>query len=97
MVDTGASVDRADRDAMRRSSASIRRGTISSPRSGPPTEPCAPPRATRIGARSAIWIVRDVAALVLPDEALSENLLGLSFLSRLRRFEYSDGKLVLEQ
>ncbi len=42
-------------------------------------------------------IVRDVAALVLPDEALSENLLGLSFLSRLRRFEYSDGKLVLEQ
>ncbi len=42
-------------------------------------------------------VVRDVAALVLPDEALSENLLGLSFLSRLRRFEYSDGKLVLEQ
>jgi aspartyl protease family protein len=42
-------------------------------------------------------IVRDVAALVMPDEALSENLLGLSFLSRLRRFEYADGKLVLEQ
>jgi aspartyl protease family protein len=42
-------------------------------------------------------VVRDVAALVLPDEALSDNLLGLSFLSRLKRFEYSDGKLVLEQ
>jgi aspartyl protease family protein len=42
-------------------------------------------------------VVRDVAALVLPDGALSDNLLGLSFLSRLRRFEYSDGKLVLEQ
>jgi aspartyl protease family protein len=42
-------------------------------------------------------MVRDVAALVLPDEALSENLLGLSFLSRLRRFEYSNGKMVLEQ
>ncbi|MPZ55817.1 MAG: TIGR02281 family clan AA aspartic protease [Rhizobiales bacterium] len=41
--------------------------------------------------------VRDVPALVLPDEALSENLLGLSFLSRLRRFEYARGKLVLEQ
>jgi aspartyl protease family protein len=41
--------------------------------------------------------VRDVAALVLPDEALGDNLLGLSFLQRLRRFEYSDGKLVLEQ
>ena len=41
--------------------------------------------------------VRDVAALVVPDEALDENLLGLSFLSKLRRFEYSNGKLVLEQ
>jgi aspartyl protease family protein len=42
-------------------------------------------------------VLRDVAALVLPDAALSDNLLGLSFLSRLRRFEYTDGKLVLEQ
>jgi len=42
-------------------------------------------------------VVRDVAALVLPDGALSDNLLGLSFLSRLHRFEYSNGKLVLEQ
>jgi aspartyl protease family protein len=42
-------------------------------------------------------VVHDVAAVVLPDGALSENLLGLSFLSRLRRFEYSGGKLVLEQ
>jgi aspartyl protease family protein len=41
--------------------------------------------------------VRNVAALVSPDEALSENLLGLSFLSRLRRFEFSNGKMVLEQ
>jgi aspartyl protease family protein len=42
-------------------------------------------------------VVHNVAALVLPDAALSDNLLGLSFLSRLRRFEFSDGKLVLEQ
>jgi len=41
--------------------------------------------------------LRNVAAVVSPDEALSENLLGLSFLSRLRRFEYSNGKMVLEQ
>ncbi|ETR78242.1 peptidase [Afipia sp. P52-10] len=41
--------------------------------------------------------VRDVEAMVLPDTALSENLLGLSYLSRLRRFEYAGGKLVLEQ
>jgi aspartyl protease family protein len=42
-------------------------------------------------------VVRDVDAMVLPDAALSENLLGLSFLSKLKRFEYANGKLVLEQ
>jgi aspartyl protease family protein len=42
-------------------------------------------------------IVRDVDAMVLPDEALSGNLLGLSFLSKLRRFEFANGKMVLEQ
>ena len=42
-------------------------------------------------------IVRDVDAMVLPDEALSENLLGLSFLSKLKRFEYANGTMVLEQ
>src|SRR5882762_5037913 len=42
-------------------------------------------------------LVRDVDAMVLPDDALSENLLGLSFLSKLKRFEYANGKMVLEQ
>jgi len=42
-------------------------------------------------------VLHDVDAMVLPDEALSENLLGLSFLSRLKRFEYAKGKMVLEQ
>jgi aspartyl protease family protein len=42
-------------------------------------------------------LVRDVEANVSPDEALGENLLGLSFLSRLRRFEYREGRLVLEE
>jgi aspartyl protease family protein len=42
-------------------------------------------------------IVRDVDAMVLPDEALSENLLGQSFLTKLKRFEYANGKMVLEQ
>jgi aspartyl protease family protein len=41
--------------------------------------------------------VFDVLALVLPDEALSKNLLGVSFLSRLRRYEYVDGRMLLEQ
>ena len=42
-------------------------------------------------------VVRNVDAMVLPDEALSENLLGLSFLSKLKRFEYANGQMVLEQ
>jgi aspartyl protease family protein len=42
-------------------------------------------------------VVRDVDAMVLPDAALSENLLGLSFLSKLKRFEYANGHMVLEQ
>jgi aspartyl protease family protein len=40
--------------------------------------------------------VRNVTALVLPDEALGQNLLGMSFLSRVR-WEHRDGRLVLEQ
>jgi len=42
-------------------------------------------------------VVRDVEARVLPDAALSENLLGPSFLSKLKRYEYANGKMVLEQ
>ena len=41
--------------------------------------------------------VYDVPAMVLPDEALAKNLLGVSFLSRLRRYEYANGRMVLEQ
>jgi aspartyl protease family protein len=41
-------------------------------------------------------VVRDVEAMVLPDGALSENLLGMSFLSRLKRFELANGQMVLQ-
>lgn len=41
-------------------------------------------------------VVRDVRALVVPGGALSENLLGLSYLTRLKRFEYSNNRLLLE-
>lgn len=40
---------------------------------------------------------RDVDAVVLPDAALSENLLGLSFLSQMKRYEFAQGKMLLEQ
>jgi aspartyl protease family protein len=41
-------------------------------------------------------VVRDVTALIQPDEALGVNLLGMSFLSRIR-WTHERGKLVLEQ
>jgi aspartyl protease family protein len=41
--------------------------------------------------------VHNVQAMVLPEGALSDNLLGMSFLSRLHRWEFADGRLVLEQ
>jgi aspartyl protease family protein len=41
--------------------------------------------------------VFDVPALILPDDVLSTNLLGMSFLSRLKRYEVANERLVLEQ
>ena len=96
MVDTGASVvalneTSAARFGLRpspgdyKSSVTTANGTIKAAR-------------TRIAmVELGGLVVRDVDAMVLPDEALSENLLGLSFLSRLKRFEYANGQMVLEQ
>ena len=41
-------------------------------------------------------VVRDVPALVLRDEALNINLLGMSFLSKVR-WRQQDGELILEE
>jgi aspartyl protease family protein len=41
-------------------------------------------------------VVRDLPALVVPDNALNVNLLGMSFLSRVR-FSHEKGRLILEQ
>jgi aspartyl protease family protein len=41
-------------------------------------------------------LVRHVAAVVLPDAALAQNLLGMSFLSQVH-WQYQGGNLVLEQ
>jgi aspartyl protease family protein len=96
MVDTGASVIALTaRDAARLGIRPAQNAFVAEVKTANGTVRAAPVRidAVEVGDLA----VRDVDALVLPDEALSENLLGLSFLSRLRRFEYSDGKLVLEQ
>jgi aspartyl protease family protein len=41
--------------------------------------------------------VYDVQAVVIPDDSLGVNLLGMSFLSRVRRFEMANGRLLMEQ
>jgi aspartyl protease family protein len=96
MVDTGASVV-----ALNESSAA-RFGLRPTP--GQYTATVTTANGTVKAARAQIammdvggLIARDVDAMVLPDQALSENLLGLSFLSKLKRFEYSNGQMVLEQ
>ena len=41
-------------------------------------------------------VVRNVRAIVVPDDALEENLLGMTFLSRVR-WAHDRGRLLLEQ
>jgi aspartyl protease family protein len=96
MVDTGASVVAVNESSAARFGVYPSRGDF--------TANVTTANGTIKGARTRLamvdiggLVVRDVDALVLPDEALSENLLGLSFLSRLKRFEYSNGQMVLQQ
>ena len=96
VIDTGASVVALTaRDAARLDIHPSRNAFVADVKTANGTIRAAPARldVVQIGSLK----LRDVTALVLPDDALSDNLLGLSFLSRLHRFEYSDGKLVLEQ
>ena len=41
-------------------------------------------------------VLHNVAAVVFPDQTLGQNLLGMSFLSRVR-WQQENGRLVLEQ
>jgi aspartyl protease family protein len=41
--------------------------------------------------------VQDVEAVIMPSNRLGQNLLGMSFLSRLSRYEFRSGSLVMEQ
>jgi len=96
MVDTGASVIAlTERDAAMLGIQPAERDYVAMVNTANGTVRAAPVQLGRVEIEDLV--VHDVAALVLPEGALSENLLGLSFLSRLRRFEYSGGKLVLEQ
>jgi len=96
MVDTGASVVALNEKSAARFGLRPSRGDYKATvNTANGTIKAAPARIAMIELGGLI--VRDVDAMVLPDEALSENLLGLSFLSKLKRFEYAGGKMVLEQ
>jgi aspartyl protease family protein len=96
MVDTGASVIAlTERDASRLGYHPAARDWIGKAQTANGTVRTAPIKLDMVEVGGVM--LRNVDAVVMPDEALSENLLGLSFLSRLRRFEYREGRLVLEE
>ena len=96
LVDTGASlVILRDSDAARVGIRPLPRDYTAVVSTANGKIKAAPAQITRIEVGGIS--VYDVPALVLPDEALSTNLLGTSFLSRLKRYEYASGRLVLEQ
>lgn len=96
MVDTGASVVALNETSAAKFGLRPSRGDYKAAvTTANGTIKAAPARLARLDIGGLV--VRDVDAMVLPDEALSENLLGLSFLSKLKRFEYANGQMVLEQ
>jgi len=95
MVDTGAST------IALRESAAARLGIFPKPSdytAGVQTAngivKVAPVRLNKVDVNGIV--VHDVDAAVVPDDALKENLLGMSFLSKVK-FSHDRGRLVLEQ
>jgi aspartyl protease family protein len=96
VVDTGATIVAIpEREAARLGIHPARRDYVAEIRTANGSVHGAPVRLAMIEVGGLV--VRDVPAIVMPNQALSENLLGMSFLSRLRRFEFAEGRLVLEQ
>lgn len=96
MVDTGASVVAINRTTARRIGIDL------APADFTGTVETANGRAKAAGVmidRVEIGRIelRDVPAVVLDDRALSGTLIGMSLLSRLKRFQVEGGAMVLEQ
>ena len=95
MVDTGASVIAlTERDADRLGVRPSRNAFTASVQTANGVVRAAPVTLSSVDIGGLV--VRDVRALVVPGRGLNENLLGLSYLTRLKRFEYANNKLVLE-
>lgn len=95
MVDTGASVIAlTERDADRLGIRPVRNAYTASVSTANGIVRAAPVMLNSVDIGGLV--VRDVRALVVPGGSLNENLLGLSYLTRLKRFEYSNNRLMLE-
>ncbi len=96
MVDTGASAVALNADTARHLGIYVSRSDYTVPISTANGVIAAAPvklREVRLGGIS----IRNVDAIVLPGDVLSVNLLGMTFLSRLSKFQIAGGKLVLVQ
>jgi aspartyl protease family protein len=96
LVDTGASLVVLSREDARRiginPAPSDFRATVSTANGSVQVAPVLLKQIT-VGELS----VRDVPAVVFPDNKLQVGLLGMSFLSKLSHFEVAGGRLVLKQ
>ena len=96
MVDTGATVVAINRSTARRIGIALKASDFTHRVTTANGEAHAAPATIDRIAIGRIEL-RDVRALVLEDEALSGTLVGMTFLSRLRRYQVEAGELTLEQ
>ena len=96
MIDTGASVVAINRSTARRIGLALGRGDFTADvETANGRTKAAMVRIDRLEVGRIA--VQDVQAVVLDDEALAGTLIGMTFLSQLRRFGVESGALVLEQ
>ena len=96
MVDTGATVVALSADTARRLGIVPPRSALTRPVATANGVVDAAP-ATLTEVRIGRIVVRNVEALVIPGDGLTVDLLGMSFLGRLQKFESSGGRLILIQ
>ncbi len=95
VVDTGATVVAISEDMARKLGVRPSRNdtVMVSTANGVTTASSVMLREIRVGE----VVLRNVEAVVLPGQSLDTALLGMSFLKRLKKFEFSSGRLVLTQ
>ncbi|MEM9725805.1 MAG: TIGR02281 family clan AA aspartic protease [Pseudomonadota bacterium] len=95
LVDTGASYVTLNFDDARRAGVRLKRSDFRhAVRTANGVAKAAAVRLRSVQYKSIV--IRDVTALVMPRGAMSDmNLLGNSFLSKLKRFEVRRGKLIM--